>query len=80
MRACATRATWALFSRSSAHVVWLARALMWAVAAAWTALTLLAISFEERELRTRFGAAYEDYCRQVPRFVPIGAKPREGYR
>jgi protein-S-isoprenylcysteine O-methyltransferase Ste14 len=52
--------------------------LMWAVAAAWTVLTLLAISFEERELRTRFGAAYEDYCRQVPRFVPLGTKPREG--
>jgi protein-S-isoprenylcysteine O-methyltransferase Ste14 len=52
--------------------------LMWTVAAAWTVLTLLAISFEERELRTRFGVAYEDYCRQVPRFVPIGTKPREG--
>jgi protein-S-isoprenylcysteine O-methyltransferase Ste14 len=29
-------------------------------------LTLL----EERELRKRFGAQYEAYCRRVPRFVP----------
>lgn len=51
---------------------------MWTVAAAWTLLTLIAIYFEERELRTRFGAAYEDYCRRVPRFVPVGTKPSEG--
>lgn len=25
---------------------------------------------EERELRTRFGAAYEEYCRHVPRWIP----------
>lgn len=52
--------------------------LMWIVAAAWLLLTLLAISFEERELRRRFGAAYEAYCRRVPRFLPLGPKPREG--
>lgn len=52
--------------------------LMWTVAAAWTILTLIAISFEERELRNRFGAAYEDYCRRVPRFVPLRTKPSEG--
>lgn len=52
--------------------------LMWIVAAAWLLLTLLAILFEERELRRRFGAAYEAYCRRVPRFLPLGPKPREG--
>lgn len=52
--------------------------LMWTVAGIWTVLTLAAISMEERELRARFGAAYEDYCRQVPRFVPLSSKPREG--
>jgi len=43
---------------------------MWAVAASWTALMLLAISFEEREMRRRFGAAYEEYAGRVPRFLP----------
>jgi len=51
---------------------------MWIVAAVWCALTLVAIMFEERELRTRFGAVYEEYCRRVPRFVPLRPKPREG--
>jgi protein-S-isoprenylcysteine O-methyltransferase Ste14 len=43
---------------------------MWIAAAVWTALALAAISFEERELSIRFGAAYEEYSRRVPRFIP----------
>jgi protein-S-isoprenylcysteine O-methyltransferase Ste14 len=31
------------------------------------------VRLEERELRERFGTAYEEYYRRVPRFVP---KPR----
>ncbi|MCU0236972.1 MAG: isoprenylcysteine carboxylmethyltransferase family protein [Acidobacteria bacterium] len=38
-------------------------------------LVYLVTLFEERELRERFGAAYEEYCRCVPRFVPK-RKPR----
>ena len=44
---------------------------VWVIAATWLVLMLVAISFEEREMRTRFGEAYADYCSQVPRFVPI---------
>ncbi|HYL45651.1 MAG TPA: isoprenylcysteine carboxylmethyltransferase family protein [Candidatus Limnocylindrales bacterium] len=52
--------------------------LMWTVAAVWCLLTLVAIAMEERELRARFGPAYEAYCRQVPRFLPLRLKPRAG--
>jgi len=44
---------------------------MWIVAAVWFVLMILAISFEERELRARFGAAYADYCSRTPRFLPL---------
>lgn len=42
----------------------------WIVCLVWAVLTWIAISLEEHELRTRFGEAYERYCRRVPRFVP----------
>lgn len=51
---------------------------MWGTAAAWTVLMLLAISLEERELRGRFGAEYEVYARQVPRFLPAWSRMRRG--
>jgi protein-S-isoprenylcysteine O-methyltransferase Ste14 len=28
------------------------------------------VRLEERELRERFGAAYAEYCRRVPRLIP----------
>jgi protein-S-isoprenylcysteine O-methyltransferase Ste14 len=30
----------------------------------------LIVLMEERELRERFGAEYEEYCRRIPRFIP----------
>lgn len=40
------------------------------VGLAYIPLINMVASLEERELRRRFGAAYEDYCRRVPRFIP----------
>jgi protein-S-isoprenylcysteine O-methyltransferase Ste14 len=42
----------------------------WIVAGVWAELMLMAILLEEREMRSRFGVAYEKYCDRVPRFVP----------
>jgi protein-S-isoprenylcysteine O-methyltransferase Ste14 len=36
----------------------------------WLALVMISILLEEREMRRRFGQAYADYCRRVPRFLP----------
>jgi protein-S-isoprenylcysteine O-methyltransferase Ste14 len=35
----------------------------------------LVVLLEERELRERFGAEYEDYCRRVPRYVRRRTRP-----
>ncbi len=50
---------------------------LWVVAAAWWLLALAAVRLEERELRARFGAAYDAYCTRVPRFLPFRLWPRE---
>jgi protein-S-isoprenylcysteine O-methyltransferase Ste14 len=47
---------------------------MWLTAAAWLLLMALVIALEEREMRARFGAAYDDYCRRVPQFLPFPRK------
>jgi protein-S-isoprenylcysteine O-methyltransferase Ste14 len=44
--------------------------LMYLAVAVWWALMAVVIALEEREMRTRFGAAYRDYSRKVPRFFP----------
>lgn len=47
---------------------------LWIVAAAWTALMLLAILLEEREMRERFGPEFQEYAREVARFFPARRK------
>jgi protein-S-isoprenylcysteine O-methyltransferase Ste14 len=49
---------------------------LWIVIALWTPLALLAIRMEEKELERRFGAAYIEYSRAVPRFLPIRFRAR----
>jgi protein-S-isoprenylcysteine O-methyltransferase Ste14 len=52
----------------------------WA-AAAWLIFQLFLVLEEEPGLRKRFGAAYEDYCRRVPRWLPTGPRnPRYSRR
>jgi protein-S-isoprenylcysteine O-methyltransferase Ste14 len=41
----------------------------WFVGAIWLASVLVTILMEEREMRHRFGAAYEEYSRATPRFL-----------
>ncbi len=36
----------------------------------WACIDLFVILHEERALKNRFGAAYETYCRKVPRWIP----------
>ncbi len=43
----------------------------------WLPGVYITVLFEERELRQRFGAEYEQYCREVPRFIPRLGKRQE---
>jgi protein-S-isoprenylcysteine O-methyltransferase Ste14 len=54
---------WIVFGRAS----WVAIAV---VAAAALAVHLFVIGYEEPTLRRKFGASYEEYCRQVRRWWP----------
>ena len=50
----------------------------WTVAAVWLVLMAIVLSLEEREMRRRFGQSYVDYCRQVPRFILLPRRFRNG--
>jgi protein-S-isoprenylcysteine O-methyltransferase Ste14 len=52
---------WSLFANHLA---------LYAVFALWLPGVWLIAVLEERELRERFGARYDAYCRRVPRFLP----------
>jgi protein-S-isoprenylcysteine O-methyltransferase Ste14 len=51
--------------------------LLWMVAAPWLVATLVIIQLEERELRTRFGAAYIVYAGRVPALLPLRFRARD---
>jgi len=51
-----------LFERSPSIVVF--------VPAWWLMFHLLAVFYEEKILRVKFGADYDDYCRRTPRWIP----------
>lgn len=44
---------------------------LWFVAACWWIVAMATIRLEERELRRRFGSAYDDYARRVPALLPF---------
>lgn len=48
---------------------------LYLLALAYIPLIFLVVLLEERELRARFGEAYEVYAAQVPRFIPSGVAP-----
>lgn len=50
--------------------------LAWLVASVWALLMFTAIRFEESEMRARFGAAFEEYRRRVPGFLPLPVRGR----
>ncbi len=51
---------------------------MWLVAAVWWLLAMFSVAMEESELRARFGPAYAEYSRRVPRILPLRFWPRPG--
>jgi protein-S-isoprenylcysteine O-methyltransferase Ste14 len=43
---------------------------LYLIVALWLPGIYVIVLLEEKELRDRFDAAYDDYCRRVPRFIP----------
>jgi protein-S-isoprenylcysteine O-methyltransferase Ste14 len=54
---------WVVFGRANLVVITVAAVVILGVA-------LFVRFYEEPTLRKRFGAEYEEYCRNVPRWVP----------
>lgn len=57
------------------HVFWHpSRSILWMPLLVAVSSHLFVILYEEPHLRKTFGAAYEDYCQSVPRWIPRMAK------
>lgn len=50
---------------------------LWLVLAVWWLFALMVIRLEERELERRFGAAYLEYRKRVPAFLPVRVRRRK---
>jgi protein-S-isoprenylcysteine O-methyltransferase Ste14 len=59
-----------LLALSFAYVAFANHSGVWLLYALMFPAIHLVVLLEERELRERFGAEYEEYCRRVPRYVP----------
>ena len=53
---------------------------VWVVYALTFPAIHLVVLLEEPELRERFGAEYDEYCRQVPRYIPLRKRALEPER
>ena len=56
-----------LFGESLLFTSW---RLLGYAATVWFAIHLLVILYEERALTKKFGTSYEQYCKEVPRWIP----------
>ena len=61
----------AILAINIGHFLWFgySNLLLYAIAV-FVAFDLFVLFYEEPTLRRKFGAAYEDYCRRVPRWIP----------
>ena len=62
---------WGVGSLLAGSALWLGSAGLWVSLALFLAFILLFVPcYEERDMERRFGEAYRDYCRRVPRWFP----------
>ena len=62
---------WGVGSLLAGSALWLGSAGLWVALAVFLTFILPFVPYyEERDMERRFGEAYRDYCRRVPRWVP----------
>ena len=62
---------WGVGALLAGSALWLGSGGLWVALATFLTFVLLFVPFyEERDMERRFGEAYRDYCRRVPRWFP----------